>query len=147
MLALASLAALLLGNVHLEGRAEARVETRARTATAADATDTAAGDAEVTPSLFGSLENLGGRISLLYAPTVRMREPYVPPSVDPTGIQRGRRTEFNQRQTLDMQWAREGRPRPYLLESFYWGRSDLAAQRGGLTSAPTPFQLGQVTEA
>ncbi len=145
MVALAAALALLTGDVRLEGQASARLETRARTATGNDLTDTAAGDAEVTPSLSGSLENLGGRISLSYSPTLRVREPYFQTQIDQdTGVARGRRTEFNNRQSLELQWSREGRPRPYLLETFYQGRSDLAVQRG--TTAPT-FQLGQISEA
>src|SRR5437870_460250 len=144
MVALAAALALLTGDVRLEGQASARLETSARTATGNDLTDSAAGDAEVTPTLSGSLENLGGRIAAIYSPTFRVREPYFDSQIGDDGVLRGRRTEFNHRQTLEMQWAREGRPRPYLIESFYNGRSDLAVQRG--TTVPA-FQLGQITEA
>jgi len=144
MVALAAALALLTGDVRLEGRASAQLETRARTSTGNDVTDTAAGDAEVTPTLSGSLENLGGRIAALYSPTFRVREPYFDPRLGDDGVLRGRRTEFNHRQTLELEWRREGRPRPYLLETFYNGRTDLAVQRG--TTAPA-FTLGQISEA
>src|SRR5438128_2015014 len=122
MSALAALVALIATDAHFETRAEARLETRARTSTTNDlaaSSNSAAGDAEVTPSLLGSIDNLGGRIALRYAPTFRVREPYS----DTT-----RRTEFNNTQTLEASWSREGRPRFYLLESFYQGRVDLATQ-------------------
>ncbi|MBL8956699.1 MAG: hypothetical protein JNK82_38350 [Myxococcaceae bacterium] len=160
MIALAAVVAVLTGDVRLEGQASARLETRARTSTGNDLTSTAAGDAEVTPTLSGSIENLGGRIQLIYSPTFRVREPYYDPRViNPSApgmacdkeqiesgacITAGRRPEFNQRQTLDMQWSREGKPRLYLLENFYYGRTDLAVQRS--TTAAT-FRLGQISEA
>ena len=112
MIALAAALALLTGDVRLTGRASAQLETRARTSTGNDLTDTAAGDAEVTPSLSGSLESLGGRIGAVYSPTLRVREPYFDSRVGDDGVLRGRRSEFNHRQTLEMQWAREGRARP-----------------------------------
>lgn len=120
MVFLAAAVALVASQARFEGRADARLETRARTATGADTlgANSAAGDAEVTPSLWGRVDNKGGRISVRYAPTFRVREPYI-------GF---RRTELNHNQLLEMRWAREGRPEFYLLENFYQGRVDLATQ-------------------
>ncbi|MBK7862779.1 MAG: hypothetical protein IPJ65_30050 [Archangiaceae bacterium] len=133
MIALAAAVALVAAQAHYEVRADARLETRARTATFADVggQNGAAGDAEVTPSLFGAVDNLGGHIALRYAPTLRVREPY-------NGL---RRYEFNNNQTLEANWSREGRPRLYLLEQFNQGRVDLATQ-----TVSTPFQSGVVSQ-
>ena len=137
MMFLAAAAALVLTDARFEGRASARLETRARTATAADS-DTAnsaggAGDAEVTPTLFGAVDNLGGRLAISYAPTARVREWY---------LGSGSRSELNHQQAFEARWRREGRPSPYLLQNFYYGRVDLAAQRSA-----QGFNLGQVSQA
>src|SRR6185436_1995649 len=131
--------AFALQDARFEGRAEAKLETRARTATGADIPDSAvAGDAEVTPVLFGAVDNLGGRIALRYGPTFRVREPYTDPRPTLSGtLQGGRRSEINNTQTLEASWQREGRPRFYLLENFYQGTVDLASQAATTTTLPT----------
>lgn len=143
MIVLAAAAALVCSQARFEGRASAQLETRARTATGADAATggevpTAAADAEVTTMLFGAVNNLGGRVALSYSPTVRMRQPYLNETVDTRG---GRRTELNHSQSFEARWRREGRPSPYLLQNFYFGRVDLAAQRTALA-----FSTGQVSQ-
>jgi hypothetical protein len=134
MVMLAAAVALVATDAHFEGRADARLETRARTSTYADASgpNSAAADAEVTPTFFGSMENLGGRLALSYSPSLRFREPY----------ENFSRYEFNNTQTLEADWSREGRPRFYLLETFYQGRVDLATQ-----PVATPFRVGVVNQA
>src|SRR6476659_2724537 len=111
MVILAAVVALVATDARFEGRADARLETRARTSTGGDISgpNSAAGDAEITPSLYGAMDNLGGHLALRYAPSLRFREPYAGFS----------RYEWNNTQTLEASWAREGRPRFYLLESFY----------------------------
>lgn len=115
MVLLAAAVALLAGQARFEGQASARLETRAR-GYQDPSQGSAAVDAELTPLLAGAVENLGGRVLLGYAPTVRVREPY---------SDTNRSAEFNQRQFLFATWSREGRPRPYLNESFYFGLIDL----------------------
>ncbi len=152
MIALAAAAALVLTDARFTGTASARVESRARTATGADSTSAqgagAASDAEVTPSLFGAVDNLGGRIALSYSPTIRMREYYSNESYQVGDQQYGyRRTEVNHSQSFEARWSREGRPSPYLLENLYIGRVDLAAGRstGDVTAVPPPPTGGDST--
>lgn len=147
MIALAAAAALVLTDARFTGTASARMETRARTATQADSlaaqNANAASDAEVTPSLFGAVDNLGGRLALSYSPTIRMRE-YYSNEVSVQGAAY-RRTEVNHSQAFEARWSREGRPSPYLLESLYIGRVDLAAGRDnstGSTGAGAPPTTG-----
>ena len=136
MIVLAAAAALVLTDARFEGRASARLETRARTATGADSQTSqaagGAGDAEITPTLFGAMDNLGGRLALSYAPTARVREFY---------LGSGSRSELNHTQAFEARWRREGRPSPYLLQNFYHGRVDLAAQRTAVN-----FNLGQIQQ-
>jgi hypothetical protein len=118
---LTALSLLVAAQVRLDGQAAVRLETRGRTATLADSPGYGlAGDAEVTPSLKGTLRGGGSYFLLAYAPTARVREPYAAT----------RRWELNHSQSLYAQWYREGRPRPYLNESFYFGQLDIATLYG-----------------
>jgi hypothetical protein len=73
-------------------------------------------DLTATPSLAASVERMGGRVLLSYAPTFNVRSFY----------DSYRRVEANQVEFLFMQWYREGRPRPYLNQSLSFGTVDWA---------------------
>jgi hypothetical protein len=120
-LLLVALVALTTAQTRYGVQAQASLETRARSKVTGDTPSAAAaGDAQVSPSLQAGLESGGGRLLVGYAPILRVREPYAST----------RRWEFNQRQFLFAQWSREARPRPYLVESFYYGLIDMASLFG-----------------
>lgn len=114
MTPLALAAALVLAQPQAGWQAEVRVGARARSPNANDRGGQMAADVELAPRLGGSARSAGYSLSLGYLGTFRAREPHV-----------SFRPDHHHLATLQAEWRREGRVRPFLFSTVSYGIVDL----------------------